>query len=336
MSGYACEDIFVNNMDSIVVFDSAREGVSMFALFIRISCDASLHYHKIKYEHCGRMIELESHEDCEKSIERKQALVCEEYEDRLYRKITAIEQNDQADYDYWTVEITIIQYMSAMKIMKENRAQKQADMASQSLIEGQTELAELMAFSMIEDEEKDKSTRADAAIRKQRAKQAILKRRISKQLEQVELKEQQKVRQGNRTFPQVLPVEGLADKKQLLAQNKLEDAERSELARLAKEHEKNTKLKAAAETVRIQLREKEQEEALVLQQLAETEIQAPGADTANANDCCVCLEKTRNTLLLLCHHMCLCESCAADLMKNAKASCPLCRAKVQKTNKNFL
>jgi len=137
LSGYACEDIFVNNMDSIVVFDSAREGVSMFALFIRNSCDASLHYHKIRYEHCGRMIELESHEDCEKSIERKQALVCKEYEDKLYRKI--------------------------------------------------------------EDEEKDKSTRADAAIRKQRAKQAILKIRISKQLEQVELKEQQKVRQGNRT-----------------------------------------------------------------------------------------------------------------------------------------
>jgi len=351
LSGYACEVIFVNNMDSIVVFDCAHAGISMFASFIRNSCDTSLHFHKIEYEHCGRMIELESREDCEKSVKRKKALVCYKYEDNLYRRITAIRKNDRVDYDYWMVDATLMEYMNAMKIMKKNRTRKQADMASQALIEGQTELAELMACSMIEAEDKDKLKKAEAALRKQKAKQANKQKRISKQFEQ----EQQII----------------ADKKhanEVLAQKKHNDAQRGELARLAKEHEKNTKHKALLLQKReneqeenqlfkqrkkeeeenqlfmqrkkeeeenhiFKQRKREQEDDILVKKPVETE---PAADTANTNECCVCLEKTKNTVLVPCHHMCLCESCAVDLMKNTMPSCPLCRAKVQKTIKIFL
>jgi len=74
LSGYACEVIFANNSDSIVVFDCASEPISMFASFDQNSCDGSLQFHKIEYEHCGRMIELESQEDCLNSVERKKPL----------------------------------------------------------------------------------------------------------------------------------------------------------------------------------------------------------------------------------------------------------------------
>jgi len=132
---------------------------------------------------------------------------------------------------------------------------------------------------------------------------------------------------------------------------KSDDAEKRELLRIAKEHEKNTKLKALLlehrekeqkEALLLEHREKEQKEALLIQKREKEQKEAlliqPGAETdiANANECCVCLEKTRNTVLVPCHHLCLCESCAEDLMSNTKASCPLCRAEVHKTIKIFL
>ena len=92
----------------------------------------------------------------------------------------------------------------------------------------------------------------------------------------------------------------------------------------------------------LQQREKEEKDALLLQQREKEEKEdvlfQPGGETttANTNECCVCLEKTKNTVLVPCHNMCLCESCAEDLMKNTNASCPLCHAKVHKTIKIFL
>jgi len=123
---------------------------------------------------------------------------------------------------------------------------------------------------MVEAEEKDKSMKADAAVRKKNAKQENKKKRVSKKLEK--------------------DLQAIADKKhsnELLAQKKRDEAERSELVRLAKEHEKNTKLKDEAERselVRLAKEhekntcEKTQKEALLLEQRAET-----------ANECCMCL-----------------------------------------------
>ena len=132
------------------------------------------------------------------------------------------------------------------------------------------------------------------------------------------------------------------------------------MLRLSKEHEKNKELKVLIleqrekeqkeallleqrekeqqEALVIQKREKEQQEALVIQKRENSQKKTllVETDIANTNECCVCLEKTRNTVLVPCHHMCLCESCAEDIMKNLKASCPLCRAEVQKTIKIFL
>jgi hypothetical protein len=59
-------------------------------------------------------------------------------------------------------------------------------------------------------------------------------------------------------------------------------------------------------------------------------------EAVNVNECCVCLENVKNTALVPCHHMCICGSCADDLMLNVKPLCPLCRTEVRKIIKLFL
>jgi len=53
--------------------------------------------------------------------------------------------------------------------------------------------------------------------------------------------------------------------------------------------------------------------------------QSDGLD--DGTDCVVCLSEPRNTTVLPCMHMCLCSSCAQQLMK-ADTKCPMCRSQV--------
>ncbi|XP_071814935.1 E3 ubiquitin-protein ligase MGRN1-like isoform X2 [Apostichopus japonicus] len=45
----------------------------------------------------------------------------------------------------------------------------------------------------------------------------------------------------------------------------------------------------------------------------------------NGSDCAICLSDPRDTLILPCRHLCLCNSCADNLRYQA-SSCPICRA----------
>ncbi|KAK2507381.1 hypothetical protein MC885_008920, partial [Smutsia gigantea] len=44
----------------------------------------------------------------------------------------------------------------------------------------------------------------------------------------------------------------------------------------------------------------------------------------NSNECVVCLSDLRDTLILPCRHLCLCNSCA-DTLRYQASSCPICR-----------
>lgn len=44
----------------------------------------------------------------------------------------------------------------------------------------------------------------------------------------------------------------------------------------------------------------------------------------NSNECVVCLSDLRDTLILPCHHLCLCNSCA-DTLRYQASNCPICR-----------
>jgi hypothetical protein len=41
-------------------------------------------------------------------------------------------------------------------------------------------------------------------------------------------------------------------------------------------------------------------------------------------DCVICLSEEKNTVVLPCRHMCLCDSCA-DVLKSQNNKCPICR-----------
>jgi hypothetical protein len=51
----------------------------------------------------------------------------------------------------------------------------------------------------------------------------------------------------------------------------------------------------------------------------------------SATSCVVCIEKPRNTILLPCAHVCLCQGCSVRVK-----DCPMCRAFVEKSHRVFL
>ena len=46
----------------------------------------------------------------------------------------------------------------------------------------------------------------------------------------------------------------------------------------------------------------------------------------DSNCCCVCLLRSKNTVLLPCKHMCMCDQCSNHVSLN---SCPLCKTRIQ-------
>ena len=59
------------------------------------------------------------------------------------------------------------------------------------------------------------------------------------------------------------------------------------------------------------------------------------SDANDRRECCMCFGENRNTALVPCHHMCLCETCAVQLMLESKPKCPICRRHVQATIKLY-
>ncbi len=50
------------------------------------------------------------------------------------------------------------------------------------------------------------------------------------------------------------------------------------------------------------------------------------------NDCCICLDKKSNMLLLPCNHVCICDYCCRDLIESNFSNCPLCQQEVYSCN----
>ena len=46
----------------------------------------------------------------------------------------------------------------------------------------------------------------------------------------------------------------------------------------------------------------------------------------NGSECVICMCESRDTLILPCRHLCLCNGCADNLRYQAN-NCPICRAK---------
>jgi len=53
-------------------------------------------------------------------------------------------------------------------------------------------------------------------------------------------------------------------------------------------------------------------------------------------DCTVCLDRMRDTVLIPCGHICLCYSCAKELVEHGPKQCPICRSSIQLINKIYL
>lgn len=50
-------------------------------------------------------------------------------------------------------------------------------------------------------------------------------------------------------------------------------------------------------------------------------------DASLQNECVVCMDSTRDSLLVPCHHLCVCSTCA-DTLKEDQGLCPVCRQNI--------
>ena len=48
-------------------------------------------------------------------------------------------------------------------------------------------------------------------------------------------------------------------------------------------------------------------------------------ETDGGRDCVICMTEPRNTTVLPCRHMCLCNSCA-EVLRHQSNKCPICRS----------
>lgn len=46
-------------------------------------------------------------------------------------------------------------------------------------------------------------------------------------------------------------------------------------------------------------------------------------------ECTICLSEVRDTTVLPCRHMCMCESCARELQRQQVSKCPICRDAIE-------
>jgi len=56
---------------------------------------------------------------------------------------------------------------------------------------------------------------------------------------------------------------------------------------------------------------------------------------APSNECVVCLERAPDCVLYTCGHMCMCHSCARDVVQHRGALCPICRQSIRDVIKIF-
>jgi E3 ubiquitin-protein ligase MGRN1 len=45
-------------------------------------------------------------------------------------------------------------------------------------------------------------------------------------------------------------------------------------------------------------------------------------------ECIICMSEPRNTTVLPCRHMCLCDECA-EALRQSSSTCPICRTRVE-------
>lgn len=80
------------------------------------------------------------------------------------------------------------------------------------------------------------------------------------------------------------------------------------------------------EKLRIQLDNKNITEGILRSQLDLLQKQEKSEPVNNDNSkCVVCIENNKEILLEQCNHLCLCNGCAALIIKGSNIQCPMCR-----------
>jgi len=58
--------------------------------------------------------------------------------------------------------------------------------------------------------------------------------------------------------------------------------------------------------------------------------------TSNEMECTICMENRKDHIVMDCMHICVCEKCAEDVLKEPHPKCPLCSGQIREIRKTFL
>ena len=64
-------------------------------------------------------------------------------------------------------------------------------------------------------------------------------------------------------------------------------------------------------------------------------LRPPHVDLPEGQQCVVCLEQAREVILLDCGHVCVCATCATELMRT-RPICPVCRSPIDRVAQAFI
>lgn len=70
--------------------------------------------------------------------------------------------------------------------------------------------------------------------------------------------------------------------------------------------------------------------------IIKNELRTEQPDVKLTQDCTVCLDRIRDTVLIPCGHICLCYSCAKELVDHGTKQCPICRSPITLYNRIYL
>ena len=63
-------------------------------------------------------------------------------------------------------------------------------------------------------------------------------------------------------------------------------------------------------------------------------IDSHGENLSQDNDCAICMDKPKNSVLRPCNHMVTCVGCS-NLLLNRQDNCPVCRVKINEVRKKY-
>jgi hypothetical protein len=292
-------ELFLKNGEfNAVVFNYGENKSSVFGSFVCNESELSSVYNSTEYDFCGRIIQLESKEDCKDGVCKKR-LIVHNFDEMISESVFPVLKTHK-------FATGLIRKLPRSVNNSKHRS-KQDKQARQVPSDDAIAAADAMANILIDEEFRTEHAKANEKIKY--------------------TKKQKDRRNGEKRT-----------EKALIESRKIKDEERENKNM---PHKINPMLlRKSAHEIRIidknTIHQSSTQETALPVVTPDNGLKQAQKKLSNDNECCVCMEALRNTVLVPCYHVCLCESCASHVFEASMPQCPICCQSVEKSIKVFL